>query len=316
MEKVADPDEFFDDTLFVSKVGGKPAWPDLRTLPIEQSCKKCGKPLVFLLQIHSPLSTCGQERAEDVPEDPRTLFLFMCRELKCHSPGDSGCFQVLRYESGGSEFGPNDLSPSLDACTSSTSTHTNMVPIAPHCDSSKVKSWSHEDTSSLCAVCGGRGTKRCGNCRTVNYCSKHHQIHDWKLGHRKNCTNPTQSPPTLTYDPSSGVVLSEWEVVTEPEPEGCDKEEERSEEERMKAYKEYIKQNVKGGAKWSEEEGTVGKGEVTVGKGGREEEDKVFRNFMERIAVERQQVQIKFNGAWALENATPFTLLERGLLPP
>lgn len=295
VEKVVGSDESPLDTLFVSKVGGKPAWPDLKTLPADQICKKCGNPLVFLLQIHSPLSPCEQECAEGVEEDPRTLFLFMCREPRCHSPGDASCFQVLRYESRGLEFSdlisdPKPI-PSLDTNMPSPSTDSNTKSTVPQCDSSAesqgVTNESHpwEDTPpSLCVVCGGRGTKTCGSCRKVNYCSKHHQIHDWKLGHKKNCTDSALSSRNLTYDPSSGVALPEWEVVTEPEPEGCGKQEERSEEDRMKDYRDYIRKKVKGGANWSEE----GLGELVR----KEKQDKVYRTFMKRIAAERQQVKM------------------------
>lgn len=39
--------------FFPSKVGGKPAWLNLRDLPSpsELSCKKCDEPLVFLSQV-------------------------------------------------------------------------------------------------------------------------------------------------------------------------------------------------------------------------------------------------------------------------
>lgn len=293
MEKVEDSDEFAGDTFFVSKVGGKPAWLDHGALPAENSCKKCGKPLVLLLQIHASLTSCAEE-AEENMEDPRTLLLFMCRDPQCHSLGDSRCFQVLRYESGGSKV--SDTNPSA----SNSHTESPDVSIRSHDTPSKPQdSDTHgEDTGKqhapfdLCVVCGGRGSKTCGGCRRVNYCSKYHQIHDWKLGHKKLCSNSTQSPPTLSYDPSAGVVLPEWEVVTEPEPDGHGKGEERSEEERMKDYEEYVKGKAgmggAGGGAWSEEalKGMVGR------RGGREEEDKVFRTFLKRIAVERQQVRI------------------------
>lgn len=292
MEEVADYDGLADS---VSKVGGKPAWPDLGVLPAEQACEKCAKPLVFLLQIHCPLFPRGreQESAEGGVDDPRTLFLFMCRDPRCHSPGESRCFQVLRYESNGSEVSePSDpkLSLLLDAHSTSPDTESTTQPDSPaksqDVPSESQRNTPEEDTPpSLCAVCGGRGTKACGGCKRVNYCSKHHQIHDWKLGHKKNCPNSTHS--ISTYDPSSGVVLPEWDVVTEPEPEGCGKQEERSEEERMKDYEAYMEEKVKGearvGTKWSE----VALERMVRGK---EKEDKMFRTFMKRIAAERQQV--------------------------
>ena len=83
-------------------------------------------------------------------------------------------------------------------------------------------------------------------------------------------------------------MLPEWEVVTELEPMGRGKEEERSEEERMRDYEDYMKQNdLKGGA-WSAE-GLEGMMEKKGGKG--KKEDKVFKTFMKRMAIEKQQVR-------------------------
>lgn len=84
--------------------------------------------------------------------------------------------------------------------------------------------------------------------------------------------------------------MPEWEVVTEPEPRRG-KGVERSEEERMRDYEAYMRENCArggaGGEAWSKEEleGLVGK------RGGREKEDKVFKTFMKRVAVEKQQVR-------------------------
>jgi pre-rRNA-processing protein TSR4 len=272
VEKV---DEFGEDSPFISKVGGKPVWSDPGVPPAEQSCKKCGHPLVLLLQFHAPLSE-GDE------EDPRTLFLFMCRNPQCHCPQDSRCYHVLRYESRG-------LKVSNSVQDTDVSTRSHDTP------SETENSESHQDEAplTLCTVCGGRGTKACGGCRKVNYCSKQHQVHDWKLGHKRACVNSAQSPPTLDYDPSSGVVLPEWEVVTEPEPRGSGQGEERSEEDRMRDYEAYVK-DLKGGAgggAWSVEEleDMVGK-KGGKGRGKEKEKDKVFKTFMKRIAVDRQQV--------------------------
>lgn len=124
----------------------------------------------------------------------------------------------------------------------------------------------------------------CSSCKLAKYCSKFHQIHDWRLGHRKVCANSSLSPPSLTYNPSSGVVLPEWEVVTEPE--GRGKGEERSEEERMREYEDYLKESGGGMADLS-----VSALKEMIGPGGRDKKkDKVFLAFMKRIAPERQQV--------------------------
>ena len=289
MEEVDDSDS---DTPFVSKVGGKPAWTDLKTLPPEHTCKKCGKPTVLLVQFHAPHTSCVEDLGEEATEDPRTLFLFMCKDPHCHSPGDASPFHVLRYESGGSKFGstyPHSASPGA--------ARSHDMPSNSETGEVEKEEEEKDTHPSLCVVCGGRGTKSCGGCRKVNYCSRYHQIHDWKSGHQKSCSNPTQTPPTLTYDPSSGVVLPEWDVVTEPEPRGRGKGEERSEAERMRDYEAYVKENSVrgGGGAWSAEglEELVGK---RGGKG--KEEDKVFKAFMKKVAIEKQQVRnIHFIGS-------------------
>lgn len=66
--------------FFPSKVGGKPAWLDLKHIPeaSELICSKCNIPLVFLCQLYAPIDepdfhgTCFH----------RTLFVFYCNECK------------------------------------------------------------------------------------------------------------------------------------------------------------------------------------------------------------------------------------------
>lgn len=41
----------------------------------------------------------------------------------------------------------------------------------------------------LCVVCGCLGPKKCGRCKQVSYCSRQHQIHDWKSGHKLFCSD-------------------------------------------------------------------------------------------------------------------------------
>ena len=79
--------------FFPSKVGGKPAWLDLKNLPTseETSCQKCGNPLVFLLQVYANLDN-----------DPkcfhRVIFVFMCSDSNCHQTQDSSPFKVFRSQ--------------------------------------------------------------------------------------------------------------------------------------------------------------------------------------------------------------------------
>ena len=34
------------------------------------------------------------------------------------------------------------------------------------------------------------GTKKCSGCGKVSYCSKNHQLMDWKARHKKECKDP------------------------------------------------------------------------------------------------------------------------------
>jgi MYND finger len=48
-----------------------------------------------------------------------------------------------------------------------------------------------------CPVCGKEGTKRCGQCMKISYCSRECQRKDWK-NHKKNC-GPTDESVTATF---------------------------------------------------------------------------------------------------------------------
>ena len=262
-ELVGDPER--GGHICPSKVGGKPIWPDLSDLPGGHACRVCGKPSVMLLQIHAPL-------VPDDQNDPRTLLLFMCTKQKCHLAGDSLCFQVLRYE-------PQRLAMNsdLDAAVSrlavsagSPDSPKEVVPATP----------------PLCMVCGVFGPKRCGNCGRVNYCCRDHQIHDWKAGHKRTCSDATPTPnETTPLDSLLGVVLPEWDVVTELESlEEEGEGEERSEEERMEDYERYM-DKMKG-----QGEPDLSTAALEAAMGGIKEEDEMFQAFMKRIEMERNQV--------------------------
>jgi len=44
------------------------------------------------------------------------------------------------------------------------------------------------DAAHSCIVCGKEASQCCAACRTVHYCSKEHQVADWKQ-HKVNCKN-------------------------------------------------------------------------------------------------------------------------------
>ena len=146
--------------------------------------------------------------------------------------------------------------------------------------------------SHLCIVCGCSGPKRCGRCTQVHYCSKEHQTLDWKAGHKRFCEDLASSKLTLgdlNYSPSSGVVLPEYEIVTEVEPDLTSHEngeQERSEEERMADYYKFIKSG-KCGKGGGELNAKTLKGAATS----EHKMDKQFRAFKKRVAFEPEQVR-------------------------
>ena len=126
-----------------SKVGGRPAWLNLRDLPSNESlkCGKCENPMIFLLQIY----------AEDPDElnDPkcfhRTLFVFLCPKPECHQDEKSSSFKVFRCQlPRENEFYSRD--PPVE------SEHWE-----PNVNASKY--------IQLCRTCGCRGEKTCVNCK-------------------------------------------------------------------------------------------------------------------------------------------------------
>lgn len=283
----ADPKEL-TSPFFPSKVGGKPAWLDLSRVPSVEtlSCSKCGKPLIHLLQIQSSSSSGDQEHH-------RTFFLFLCPDSKCHSPGDASSFMALRCEKKSvSESHNTSDNKEAHLISTNSSACDNRSPLSSVTNSgasSLVRKESDVTLTPLCIVCGGQGHKHCGRCKCTHYCSRDHQLHDWKAGHKKVCPELVQGQcclETLEYDPSVGVVLPELEIVTEPEPASClEEDKERSEEERMKEYQEYM------GDGKVEEVGRVEELEKIANAG--KKKDKQFRVFKKRISAEPTQVSAR-----------------------
>ena len=150
--------------------------------------------------------------------------------------------------------------------------------------------------SPLCIVCGSAGPKKCSKCRLVHYCSREHQTHDWKKGHKLFCSDLSSgkcTPNEMTYDPSHGVTLPEFEVVTEEEPAVAREGQavgERGEEERMREYYKFV-QSGRYRDHSRGEGGKLAKKEVEKADSGAKS-DKVFKAFRRRVVVEPEQVNI------------------------
>ncbi|XP_076830785.1 programmed cell death protein 2 isoform X2 [Brachyhypopomus gauderio] len=187
---------------FPSKVGGKPAWLSQEKLPTssELECEKCQLPLVFLLQVYAPI--VGYERSFH-----RTLYVFCCKTPACYTRNDSRCFKVYRSQlPRKNDF--YSFNPPPDEKPADLGDGRHLL-------STGVK---------LCRRCGCPGQKACSRCHVVTYCSKEHQVIDWKQRHKKECCNEASASSEVL----DSFVFPEWELVTEPEDLPVKDEESRS----------------------------------------------------------------------------------------
>jgi len=150
--------------FFPSKVGGKPAWLNLRDVPTASTikCRSCDGPMRFLLQIYAPL---GAE-----PKAHRSIFIFVCTEQKCCVERNSNK-NWIAYRS------------QLDYV------NDFYAPEQRDYDPELAKVGPLDFGTKLCRVCGVLGEKHCGSCKKVNYCTKEHQVLDWSSRHKKECTD-------------------------------------------------------------------------------------------------------------------------------
>nr|XP_036876790.1 programmed cell death protein 2 [Manis javanica] len=157
---------------FPSKVGGRPAWLGAAGLPgpKELACALCGRPLAFLLQLYAPVPS----RADAFH---RGLFVFCCRAPPCCAGLRVFRNQLPRKNDFYSYEPPSEDPPPA----------TESVCL-------QLKSGAH-----LCRVCGCLGPKTCSRCHKAHYCSREHQILDWRLGHKQACTESGESILILRY---------------------------------------------------------------------------------------------------------------------
>jgi len=149
-----------ESRFFPSKVGGKPAWLNLLDLPNSIVCGRCDKPCIFLCQVYAPfeeLDSCFH----------RTIFIFFCKDPACCKHNDNRNFVVYRCQLNRLNkfysFGP---------------------PV-------EEENWQPDVTPNVCrtcCVCGSKSASHCGKCKVAYYCSKEHQVIDWKSGHKGKCS--------------------------------------------------------------------------------------------------------------------------------
>ncbi|XP_068088040.1 programmed cell death protein 2 isoform X2 [Hyperolius riggenbachi] len=175
---------------FPSKVGGRPALLGEVGVPLPEAlqCGVCSQPLAFLLQVYAPCTGSFH----------RTLFIFCCRDPKCHQVSENRCFKVFRNQLP-RKNDTYSYGPPLD----------KPPPASEDCISFQLKCGLR-----LCRVCGCLGPKKCSKCHKVNYCSRQHQLMDWKLQHKLCCE---QFEVQTVQVPDHGFLFPEYELVTEPE---------------------------------------------------------------------------------------------------
>uniref|UniRef100_A0A8D0EB30 Programmed cell death 2 n=1 Tax=Salvator merianae TaxID=96440 RepID=A0A8D0EB30_SALMN len=247
---------------FPCKVGGRPAWLGEAGLPrpAELQCGVCGEPYAFLLQLYAPL----QDRPDAFH---RTLFLFACPQPSCYriagpAPGSLRVFRnqlprkndTYSYDPPPEEAAPEEL------------LHGSL----------QLKCGA-----KLCRVCGCLAPKRCSKCHKAYYCSKEHQLRDWKAGHRQSCL---QSDQLQTGVPDHKFLFPEYEIVIESEEAESPSVSETELEDLGKSGELAPADNTDDMSGSVDEEflETMAKHET--------QDDKIFQKFKERISLEPEQI--------------------------
>ena len=159
--------------FFPSKIGGKPAWLSHKNIPSldEIKCSKCGGVMVFLLQVYAP-------RDGQLDAFHRMIYVFMCRNSNCSEENSNISFKTFRNQlPRENEF--FDFEP-----VSADAKRDDVLPVV---EGLKEK-WG-----GMCNVCGYKADKKCSACKDVDYCSKDHQVLDWKNGHKYSCSGSKKS---------------------------------------------------------------------------------------------------------------------------
>ncbi|CAG8645584.1 6565_t:CDS:2, partial [Paraglomus occultum] len=176
---------------FPSKVGGIPAWlnPEF-ILPVEKvRCGVCDKPMILLLQLYTP---------EDEPPEAfhRMVYIFICSVGICHKTNWQKRSQLPKDNL----YWPLSNSSEVD-------------------DSNQPITTYH--AARQCVVCGLHGSKTCGKCKAVYYCSREHQTSHWTIGqHKLHCGATDLSAEEIANGIQlcrNAVLFPEYEIVTESE---------------------------------------------------------------------------------------------------
>lgn len=208
-----------ESRFFPSKVGGKPAWLDLKNIPqdADLACEYCGEPCTFLCQVYAPYE-------DNDAAFHRTIYIFICKKVDCCKVNKSGNIKVFRSQlSKINEYYPPD--PPVED-----------VNWRPEINSD---AWT-----KTCHVCGLLAPNHCSKCKTTNYCCRVHQLYDWKHGHKKTCG--TNEKMDLKF------LFPEYELVIEAEnnatdcKSNSDEETGNSSDTEVEIYKNMVKKGDAG----------------------------------------------------------------------
>ncbi|XP_028046283.1 programmed cell death protein 2-like isoform X2 [Monomorium pharaonis] len=194
--------------FFPSKVGGKPAWLDMKNIPGKDDleCDYCGDPCVFLCQIYAPYE-------EDANTFHRIVYIFVCKNADCCRPNQNGNLKIFRSQLNRI----NDFYPA-EPPVEQEDWRTDI----------DVLQWA-----KTCHVCGILAPNHCGKCKVVNYCSRIHQVYDWKNRHKDTCGIETAK------NSDSNFLFPEYEIVIESDDtakENVEENDSKSEQEEVKKY--------------------------------------------------------------------------------
>ncbi|KAH0534527.1 programmed cell death protein 2-like [Cotesia glomerata] len=265
--------------LPVMKIGGKPAWLDLKNIPNAEdvACGHCKEPCIFLCQIYAS--------DEQNPQAfHRSLFVFICRKGACCRPNSSDNLRVFRSQvPHANEFYP-------------------LEPLDPDEDDppekSNVSYWT-----KVCRVCNIKAPSHCKKCQQANYCCRRHQVVDWKAGHDKVCAkladlglkeeikakSKNKSPDQEEEEEEEtykGFLFPEYEIESEDEPADEDNDNDdddgKKEKEEMEKLKKMMAEKKAGCLQDVEDK--------QLEEAAKEDDDEAFTEFKERIKRRPAQV--------------------------
>lgn len=252
-----------ESRFFPSKIGGKPAWLDLKNLPefSQIACDYCKSPCIFLCQIYAPYT---EEEAFH-----RTLFIFICRDQNCCKANQSGNLKVFRSQL----QRINEYYP----------------PTPPEENENWRNDIQIEKWRKTCQVCGIVANSHCAKCKKTNYCCRAHQIIDWKSVHKKYCG----SDEKIT---STDIVFPQFELVMEEEEENNDGDDNDDDNDSEKEENETVSNSEETCLKKSIHDKLVGSLQNTddvdldLMRFANNKEDTLFLKFKNRIQSNPDQV--------------------------